>query len=370
MMPNTEVTDKAAADTAALAGAPIAANAANAIGGPAQRLALVELQDSQGRLLRTADVWAWPLHIGRGLDQDLVLDDPFVAPHHASLWPGANGQLQLQVGQTVNGVAVQGRVHAAGSQVPLGLGSESTHTLQLGQTRLLLRLAQTSLAPERRLPGRSRISTPVLWSCGLAVVLLGLLQQWLGLDPGADATAWLPGLLGPPAGVLGWCAMWALVSKLFQGRFDFVPHLRIALPWLLATELTSLLLPQLAAVLGWPWLWRLAAPLQVVMMAAVVRQHLVYVLPQQSRRVTSAVVSALVVGSALSLTFVHRDTDRLSRAAYMSTLPLPALHAAPTGAAATTAGVVQDLAPLAQQLQRRVTQARIDDAKAGDDGTD
>ncbi len=344
-----------------------------------QRLALIELQDSSGRVLRTVDVWAWPLHIGRALDQDLVLDDPFVAPHHASLWLGPNGQLQLQVGQTLNGVAVQGRVHAAGSQVALEHSVDNkgkhadVHTLQLGQTRLLLRLAQGPLAPEKRLPSLSRfsrISTPVLLACALAVLLLGLLQQWLGLDPGADATAWLPGLLGPPAGVLGWCAMWALVSKLFQGRFDFVPHLRIALPWLLATELSNLLLPQLAAAAGWPWLWRLASPVQVVMLAAVVHQHLVYVLPQQSRRVTTAVVSALLVGSALSLTFVHKQTDRLSRPAYMSTLPLPGLHPAPSGAAATPAAMVQDLAPLAQQLQSRVAQARLDDAKAGDDGTD
>jgi hypothetical protein len=338
---------------------------------PSGRLALVEVHDNNGLFLRSLSVHAWPLHIGRALDQDLVLDDPFVAPHHATLWLDALGQLQLQVGNTVNGVAVQGNKHVAGSQVALPTGAKhGPASLHIGQTQLLLRLPSTAVAPERVLPRSSRLGAPALLAMGAALLLLGLLRQWLDLDPGADTTAWLPGLFALPAGVLGWCAAWALVSKLFQGRFDFVPHLRIALPWLLTSEVLTLLLPQLAAALGWPWLWRLAPTVQVLLTASVVHQHLAYVLPQHSRRVTGAMVAAVLVGSAITLTYVHRSTDRFSRPAYMSTLPLPALHATAGGASATPASLVQDLAPLAAQLQRRVAQARSEEAGLGDEGVD
>jgi FHA domain len=343
---------------------------------PPRRLAQVDVLDSNGRWLRSASVHQWPLHIGRGLDQDLVLDDPFVAPHHASLWLDSAGQLQLQVGQTVNGVAVQGRTpgavtHAAGSQVALPVRAQHGPTsLHIGQTQLLLRLPGTAMAPERVLPRSSRLGTLALVAIGAALLLLGLLRQWLDLDPGADTTTWLPGLFALPAGVLGWCAAWALVSKLFQGRFDLTAHLRIALPWLLTSEVLTLLLPQLAAAAGWPWLWRLAAPVQVVLTTAVVHQHLAYVLPQHIRRVTGAVLAAVLVGSAITLAYVHRSTDRFSRPAYMSTLPLPALHVTPSGASASPTSLVQDLEPLAARLQKRVAKARSENAGVGEDGPD
>ena len=42
---------------------------------PEDRLALITLLDHHGRALRNIDVHAWPLTLGRGLDQQLVLDD-------------------------------------------------------------------------------------------------------------------------------------------------------------------------------------------------------------------------------------------------------------------------------------------------------
>ena len=50
-----------------------------------ERLALIELLDRDGRCVRAVDVTQWPFSIGRALDNDLVLDDPFVAAAHATL---------------------------------------------------------------------------------------------------------------------------------------------------------------------------------------------------------------------------------------------------------------------------------------------
>ena len=94
---------------------------------------------------------------------------------------------------TANGVAVDGRRHGAGSTCLL---PEAGATLQLGQTRLRLRLPGETLAAEKPLPAAAAVATP--WLLGLALLALALAELGLGLDPGADLPAWLPVGVGPP----------------------------------------------------------------------------------------------------------------------------------------------------------------------------
>ncbi|MDZ7592372.1 MAG: FHA domain-containing protein [Rubrivivax sp.] len=324
---------------------------------PEERLALIECFERDGRPGRTVDVRAWPLTLGRALANHMVLDDAYVAPRHASIGPDAQGRLVLTVLDTANGVAVDGRRHGAGSTCVL---PEAGATLQLGQTRLRLRLPGETLAAEKPLPAAAAVATP--WLLGLALLALALAELGLGLDPGADLTAWLPVVMGLPVAVAGWCGLWALLSKVFQHRFDFAGHLRIALPWMLAVQLADALLPQVAASLGWPWLWRLAAPAQVLLFALWLREHMAHVLPAYRRTVTAAVAAATLAGSAISLSFIHRATDSVSRAPYMSTLPLPATRLAGT---VPTSVLVQDMAGLADPLAARARKAREEDEDDG-----
>jgi len=324
------------------------------------RLALIEVLERDGRPGRSTTVHRWPLTLGRALDNDVVLDDPHVAAHHAMLTLDAQGRLQLEVGDSINGVTLGRTRHEAGAQ--LLLPPEGTE-LQLGTVRLRLRLPGETLAPERPLQvhGRAHLAGPLL--AGMLVLLLALADHWVSIDPGVDAAGWLPVAVGMPLVLVGWCSLWALASKLFQHRFDFIGHLRIVLPWLLAIEAVDLLLTPLAASLGWPWLWRLVGPLQLLLALLLLRAHLQQVLPQSGRVLTTALSVAALVGSAISLTFTHRATDRYSRPPYMSTLPLPALHLAQPVSAQQ---LVQDLGPLAEGLAKRVQKAKADEPPEGD----
>ena len=319
------------------------------------RLALIEVLDRDGRVARCVDVLYWPLSLGRALDNDLVLDDPHVAAEHARLQIDDSGALLLSVGDTVNGVTVDERSHAAGAQVALpGSGA----LLQIGGLRLRLRLPGETLAPERALPLRVRSSSGMLFFAGLLLMAMVMLSHGLTLDPQADATSWLPPLLGLPVVIAGWCGMWALASKLFQHRFDFMGHLRITLPWMLAIEMVDALLEPLAASLAWPGLWRTVPPVQVLMGALMLRQQLLLVLPL-SRRGVSAVVAVVVgVAAVISLTITHRATDRFSRPAYMSTLPLPDLILVEP---VTVPVLVHEMSALAERLAERVRKAKADD---------
>ncbi len=348
------------------------------------------------------DVLAWPLTLGRALDNHIVIDDPFVAAHHALLDVAADGSLLLTVLDTVNGVQIDG--------IETDRQTESDHVLaghtrglpvsgallKLGNTQLRLRLPQEAIAPEQALPRQPLIDGAVApasgglggrtssgsgtrssassrnrsrsriwpWLAGLGLMAFEVASHWVGLDPGADFSAWLPLLLGVPVAVVVWCGVWALLSKLFNHDFDFSGHLKLALPWLLAMALTQALWPQVAAAVNSPFFWRLTPFLILVLAAFLVRAHLSHVLPNKRHAVAVGVAAMALGAVGITAAGNYRSHDSLSSAVYMSTLPLPALRLSSTSGEQK---LVQGLAPLAAQLAVRVKKARDEDE---DDGAD
>ena len=72
-------------------------------------LGLIEAFDRHGALLARAAITRWPVTVGRGLDCDLVLDDPFVAPAHLRIdrLEDAPRAVQVEVLHTRNGARLQ-----------------------------------------------------------------------------------------------------------------------------------------------------------------------------------------------------------------------------------------------------------------------
>ena len=361
---------------------------------PEERLALIEWLDRDGHALRAVDVWHWPLGIGRALDNAVVLDDPHVAAHHlvierAETAPEAVDvamdmaesesdsadrsdpnldltPLRLRVLQALNPVHVDGQLLASGQQLALPQSAPLAGlVLQLGQTRLRLRLRGAILAPEQAVtltlaPTRSRMAL-----CATALAALLALSNWIGLDPGADLTAWLPLLLGLPTLFALWCGAWALGSKLFQGRFDFMGHAAIALPWFLVVEVVDLLLPQLAAGLGWPLLWRMTGPITALIMAWLLREHFCLLLPRARRGIGVALAAVLLSWAGVTWALNLRQHDRLDAAPYMGVLPMAGWR---LGAPAKPDDLVQAMQPLRERLKARVDKAARDEPEDGDSG--
>src|SRR6187200_3216580 len=132
--------------------------------GPPLKLAIVEVLDRDNHTRQVVPVARWPVTIGRAVDCDLVLDDPYVAAHHATL-DEIDGALMLIVGESVNGAQLQVRHLKASERAPLSGGEVS----QLGGTRLRLRRAADAIAPEREF-----LREPVPGRIPLVLLLLGL----------------------------------------------------------------------------------------------------------------------------------------------------------------------------------------------------
>jgi len=326
---------------------------------PEDRLALIELFDRDGRARRTLDVHAWPVTLGRALDNTWVLDDPHVAPHHATLALDAAGQPVVQAGDSRNGLQIGQRRLQAGEQAALPAAGA---LLQIGGQRLRLRLAGAPVAPEWPL-AEPPVGGLALWVMLAAWVAVQVLHRWVQLDPGADLVQWLPWLLGLPSGLALWCGLWALGSKLFRHGFEFSSHAGIALAWLLAYEVLNLLLPNTAAALGWPWLWQAYHQWGLPLLGMlVVRSHLRQLLPQRGLAINTSLALVLLAGVVVTLAINQRQLGRVFSEAYMSTLPPPALR---WGGSTTLPALGEALLPLRDVLQQRAREAAAEDADSG-----
>ena len=109
-------------------------------------LALLELLDRDGSVRQAIPVHAWPLTLGRALDNDVVLSDPHVAAQHLRVEAVERG-LDLVAGATANGVQANTARLRAGERMTLPLQGEPAE-ITAGRTRLRLRLPEHTLAPE------------------------------------------------------------------------------------------------------------------------------------------------------------------------------------------------------------------------------
>lgn len=177
------------------------------------------------------------IRIGRGYDNHVIVDDPFVAAKHLRLTRDEGGALVVEDLGSANGLYVdQDRRRTARAVV------DGKRTLRIGRTRLRVRQAGDAVAPERVMRPRMRL-WPIV--AVLGVVLLGgeALTTWLRETGERTVSDYLGPLLGICTAVVVWTSAWAILTRILSGRARFERHLVIALSGLavifVLNELTS-----------------------------------------------------------------------------------------------------------------------------------
>lgn len=331
-------------------------------------LARLEVLDRDGRVRQALAVTAWPVTIGRAIDNDLVLDDAHVAAHHAVLEQDAEGQPRLRVLPGRNGMR-WGRRKLPGGGDPVSLAAAAPGgaiELTAGLTRLRLRRAADALEPERELvDGGGRHAGTLAMAVLLWLWLLA--EHWIGLDPGHKASDWLPPLVGAPLVGAGWCLMWALASKIFQHRFDFWPHVAVAVRGLMAVEVTNFVLLWLSGLTGWPIFAQLVTGATAAVGVATLWAHARLVLPQQRRPLAWAAAAAYLAGAAILLAMNQQRHERWFSELYAHMLPPPALMwQTPVARDA----FVQRAERLRARLEKSSAEAAAEQKEVGDDADD
>jgi hypothetical protein len=289
------------------------------------RIALIELLDRDDRVHTIVPVHAWPITIGRAIDNDVVLDDAHVAARHATIGE-SDGALALTVGETINGVRVRRQQYAASQQFALQPGD----VFEVGGTRLRVRRATDPVAAEQPLVREAahlRATVAVLIGATFA---WGLGRLWLNTDPGSRITDYLPVLLGALLAQGVWVLFWSVGSMLIRRRFDFWRHARIAFGFSLAGGVAMAVLPLLAFSLGWTFLSRVSMIVFFAISWAMVAAHLRRIFPSRPAMLAGVMATLFIAGGSLFLFRNYQLQDRVFPELYVTTLGPPALRVAPT----------------------------------------
>jgi hypothetical protein len=166
--------------------------------------------------------------IGRAYDNDVVLDDPYVAPHHLRIVRDDAGALFAEDLGSVNGL------YAADAETPQPrIALDGARILRVGRTLLRIRAPGFEVAPERPV-GRVVRVWPAIAGLAASVIVLAALMLWLNETHETQPSRYLLPMLAVVLVVLVWTTGWSVLSRIFTGVAHFDRHLLIALCGLLA----------------------------------------------------------------------------------------------------------------------------------------
>lgn len=179
------------------------------------------------RVSGTADA----VHVGRGYDNDVVLDDPFVAARHIRIARDEQGALVAEDLDSANGLFLD-RDRRRSARVVL----DGVRPVRIGRTWLRVREADHAVEPERMARRRFPL-WPAIALAALAVLGGEALTLWLRQTAEGDLGDYLGPLMGTAAVLAVWTTGWAVISRVFSGRARFGRHLLIATSGLFALML-------------------------------------------------------------------------------------------------------------------------------------
>jgi hypothetical protein len=283
----------------------------------------IETLARNGDVLHRHRIDQLPIRIGRGYDNDYILDDPYAAPRHALVEAGEDGPLQLRDLGTRNGV-----VHAGKRRARLLLTGNTV--VRLGHTTLRIRSADFPVPAElldRTMHGWEGALPGLVGA--LLVAIVALFTMWL-----ADTQAWRPlrYLLALAYGLgagLVWSCLWAFGNRLFGRHARLGRHL-----FIFGCGITALMLFGLASnAIGYAYsievFTRYGSHVAIALVAGMVYFHLTTVKPEPRRRHALACAALALLGSGLVLISNDQRNGRLADELYMSVLLPPGMRATP-----------------------------------------
>jgi hypothetical protein len=283
----------------------------------------VEILNRSGQVLHRL---AWDgslLRIGRAHDNDLVVDDPYVCPHHLEL-ELQHGQPQAHDLGSLNGSYLG---HSKIRQQHMSLSDGLN--LHFGHSRLRFHASGSQVAATLRDTTRmgllSLLANP--WVLlGLAVLALLTLYASELLDNPAppELLTLAEGMSYPVIGIFVWAGFWALMNRILSHRSHFPAHLSIAFAGVAGLFAVAQLLSllgfglDLGALVWWlRWLGRM------LILGLAVYAHLHYFgqISQRRQLTIASFVAVLVFGSTAVGSFIEKT--QFSSLPWLDPLLLP-----------------------------------------------
>jgi Inner membrane component of T3SS, cytoplasmic domain len=259
----------------------------------------VEILSRQRDVAQRFGIASPEVRIGRGYDNDVVVDDPYVAATHLRVFRDESGSLLAEDMGSANGTFLDGKKRLARFVI------DGKQPIRIGQTYLRVRDINYAVERERIASPERRISPVVLDAVlGVAVLVISALRIWLAETSEPRASNYLV-LLTLIATVLIWAGIWALLSRIFSGHSNFPRHLLIVLAGMVAL----LFYEEIAQFSAFGLTWSVASTYQYVavwlILAVVCFFHLRVISP--TRLVMKGTIVGLLLATAIATQALQRS---------------------------------------------------------------
>jgi hypothetical protein len=283
----------------------------------------IEMLARNGDVLHRHQVNTLPIRLGRGYDNDFILDDAFAAPRHAVIEADDAGQLVLRDLGSKNGVIHRGKRHVS-------LPMDGDTVIRIGHTSLRVRSADFAVEPE--LLDRTRHGWEGVLPGMVGMLLIGLFAiftVWLSDTQSFQLVRYLQALAYGIGAGLVWGGAWAFANRLFGRHARLGRHLFIFGSALAAVTLFKVASSVLGYAFSLEALTRYSSHMAILIAGGMLFYHLNTVKPHNTRRFAIACLILALLGSGLTLLSNEQRTGRLADSPYMSVVLQPSMRVSP-----------------------------------------
>ena len=312
----------------------------------------IEVLARDGEAVERIRIDAPEARVGRAFDNDVVVNDPHVAPHHLRIFRGEDGALVAEDLGSVNGLYAE---HGAKPLARLALAAAPG--IRIGRTTLRVHDATQAVAPEKPLtPPRAHAQ----WAAGLAVALFALilLVNWLELTAEPSANLIVIPLLGLATALALWTGTWSLASRILFGQAQFALHLRVAVTACIAIVLWDQATEILSFALAWRALVEYGGLGAWAILGATCYAHLRAIGPRHLKAVAGVFLALIGTGAAMQYVARWDSRSQVGDRASLGELRPPVMRARPLASA-------EEFFGSAGEVRARVDRARLEEPAPG-----
>lgn len=265
------------------------------------------------------------VRIGRGYDNDVVVDDPYVAARHVRVFRDEAGRLVAEDTGSANGMFLD---RDKGRHARIVIDGE--RPIRIGHTYVRIREASHAVPHERPGTPQGRVlPTALAAALGVAILAVEAASTWMAETGEPKASTYLLPLLSLAALIAGWVAVWSVLSRIFSGRARFERNLVIALSAVLVFSLYNELAQFSAFALTWRTPVRYDYVAMWCILAAACFLHLREVGPSRLKLKAGLVVALLALAVAVQTLTRSEAFDDTGRQSSLRRLMPPTLRLSP-----------------------------------------
>lgn len=280
----------------------------------------VEQLTPDGEVLHRSKVTHLPISIGRAYDNDIILDDPHTAAHHAQIELNQLDELIIADLGSYNGIT-----HTNTRENFFVVDGDKIY--RLGHTRLRIRTADYQVTTEVTDLTNHRWEGLLPALAGLGLLLItGLMSTWLADLNQGTLSKYLLELVSVFGFAIGWSGIWALFSRLFTGHSRFGRHLFIASAGLAFLELWEHVSGLIAYAFSWEFLTIFSSHPVIFICAIVLYFHMLTAGNKRPGKLKIYLVALAILGSAITITKEYQASNHLSDELYMSRIYPPVVR--------------------------------------------